>query len=200
MPYNNEILKMLKARDRGTIESIYKHLFPRINGWINLNSGTREDAEDIFHDSLLCLIMKLDHGGMQLTCDFSTYFISVCRNKWFQVLYKRKVRSCVALDEANETPEDVFDLMEKEEKENRRYQVFIAALHDLDLKSQAVMEASFNGKTNEEIAAEMGFMNTQAVADKKKNCKKRLIQILSHCVEYRELRNEQLRKHRAYSK
>ena len=71
----NEILPRLRARDKAIIEMIYKCLFPSINGWISLNSGTREDAEDIFHDSLMCLITKLDTHTVQLTCDFSTYFI-----------------------------------------------------------------------------------------------------------------------------
>jgi len=165
-----------------------------------MNSGTKEDAEDIFHDSLLLIIMKLDRSDLELSCDFSTYFISVCRNKWMQVLYKRKMLSRISFEDNIELFEDSYDRLDQEELENRKYKIFINALHDLDSRSQAVMEASFNGKTNEEIADEQGFINVQAVADKKKNCKKRLIQILDNCMEYKELMNEALQNHRAYSK
>ena len=65
--------------------------------------------------------------------------------------------------------------------EDQKYHAFIEALNELDPQSQAVIEASLNGKSNKEIALEMGFVNTQAVADKKKNYKKKLIRIISKC-------------------
>lgn len=87
---------------------------------------------------------------------------------------------------------DMDELAEEEETENKKYYAFLEALHDLDPRSQAVMEASLNGMTNDEIAAEMGFINSQAVADKKKNCKKKLIRILAGYSEFREPTTEVL--------
>ncbi len=78
--------------------------------------------------------------------------------------------------------------------------MLLDALHKLDRRSLAVMEASLNGKTNDEIAAKMGFLNSQAVADKKKNCKKKLIRILAGDTENKELTNEKLHLHRTYCK
>jgi len=160
----NDILLRLKARDKATIELIYKCLFPSIYGWISQNSGTREDTEDIFHDSLLCLITKLDTQRVQLTCDFSTYFISICRNKWFQILYKRRRLAHITAENCQTPFYNMYELAEEEETENNRYYAFLDALHKRDSRSQAVMEASLNGKTNDEIATEMGFINSHAYA------------------------------------
>jgi len=196
----NDILSRLKARDRSAIELVYKCLFPSIYGWVSLNSGTREDAEDVFHDSLLSLIIKLDMDKVQLTCDFSTYFISICRNKWFQILYKRKRQTQISCENCRAFSYDMHEMAEEEEIANNRYCAFIEALHDLDSRSQAVMEASLNGKSNEEIAMEMGFINSQAVADKKKNCKKKLIRILAGDKANIHKVNGILKLHRAYCK
>jgi len=179
MLIHNEILSRLKSRDKDVIELIYKCLFPSIKNWISLNSGTLEDAEDVFHDSLLCIITKLDSETVQLTCDFSTYFISICRKKWLQTLYKRRKMAMLANDSFQTDLSDMYELAETEEVEAEKYYAFIEALNGLDPKSHAVMEASLNGKSNDKIAAEMGFINSQAVADKKKNCKKKLIRILA---------------------
>lgn len=189
----------LKARDKAIIELIYKCLFPGLNHWINLNSGTREDAEDVFHDSLLCVMIKLDGQMINLTCDFSTYFISICRKKWFQILCKRKrliPLSVESLQAPLHESDESSDVGDSESIEDQKYHAFIEALNELDAKSQAVMEASLNGKSNEEIALEMGFINPQAVADKKKNCKKKLIRIISECPLYKSQINEELRLHR----
>lgn len=192
----NDILHGLKARDKATIELIYKCLFPGLYGWISQNSGTREDAEDVFHDSLLSVMIKLDLKMPNLTCDFSTFFISICRHKWFQTLYKRKKMIPLKADCFPTPQTDIDDLADMEDLEDQKYHAFTEALHELDSKSMAVMEASLNGKSNEEIAVEMGFINPQAVADKKKNCKKKLIRIISECPLYRSQLNESLRLHR----
>jgi len=196
----NEVLMRLKARDKAVIETIYKCLFPSLNHWITINSGTMADAEDVFHDSLLCIMIKLDKQAINLSCDFSTYFISICRNKWFQILYKRK-RLIPLTAESLQTPmadrDELSNMEDAEYFEDLKYHAFIEALNELDPKSHAVMEASLNGKSNEEIAHEMGFINPQAVADKKKNCKKKLIRIISECPLYKNKINEELRLHRA---
>jgi RNA polymerase sigma factor (sigma-70 family) len=196
----NEVLTRLKARDKAIIEIIYKCLFPGLNHWLITNSGTREDAEDVFHDFLLCVILKLDSQALNLTCDFSTYFISICRNKWLQILYKRKRLMPLTTENLQKPMSDWDELSEMEDAEyieDQKYHAFIEALNELDPRSQAVMEASLNGKSNEEIAQDMGFINPQAVADKKKNCKKKLIRIISECPLYKNQVNEELRLHRA---
>jgi RNA polymerase sigma factor (sigma-70 family) len=145
-------------------------------------------------------MIKLDTQVINLTCNFSTYFISICRNKWFQILCKRKRLIPLTTDSLQRSlyeRDEPDDMEDGEFTEHQKYNAFIEALHELDLKSQAVMEASLSGKSNEEIAVEMGFVNPQAVADKKKNCKKKLIQIIAECPIYKSLLNEELRLHRA---
>jgi FixJ family two-component response regulator len=93
--------------------------------------------------------------------------------------------------------DELSEMEDAEYIEDQKYHAFIEALNELDPRSQAVMEASLNGKSNEEIAQDMGFINPQAVADKKKNCKKKLIRIISECPLYKNQVNEELRLHRA---
>lgn len=180
----NEVLMRLKSRDKTVIETIYRCLFPSINHWITMNSGSLEDAEDIFHDSLLCVMTKLNAQSINLTCDFSTYFNSICRHKWHQILWKRKRFLPLTVENLQMSIDEgdgFYDMDDGESIEDQKYHAFIEALNELDPQSQAVIEASLNGKSNKEIALEMGFVNTQAVADKKKNYKKKLIRIISKC-------------------
>jgi RNA polymerase sigma factor (sigma-70 family) len=183
-------LNLIRSCDKRAIESLYNKLFPQICGWITLNSGTREDAEDIFHDALLTILIKQDTKDLRLNCHFFTYFTSICRHKWFQILYHRRKVFKESLADIHDYPEDFHETKEAEDLENKKYRIFITALNEMDDFSRTIIEASLNGKTNEEIALEFGFKNIQAVADKKKNCKKRLIQILHKYVEYKEILNE----------
>lgn len=182
--------KVLRGCDKTIIDSLYKQLFPQICGWVTLNSGTREDAEDVFHDALLSVLIKQESDDLKLACHFYTYFTSICRHKWFQILYQKRKALKEGLLEIYDYSEDTQNQSEIEELENKKYRILITALKELDHFSQTVIEACLNGKTNEEIASEFGFKNVQAVADKKKNCKKRLIQILHKYVEYKEIINE----------
>jgi RNA polymerase sigma factor (sigma-70 family) len=183
-------LNIIRSWDKRAIDSLYNKLFPKICRWITLNSGTREDAEDIFHDALLVILIKQDAKDLVLSCSLFTYFTAICQHKWLQILGQRKKLVKESLREIHDYPEDLHNTKPAEDLENKKYRMFITALNELDHFSKTIIEASLNGKTNAEIAIEFGFKNIQAVADKKKNCKKRLIQILHKYVEYKEILNE----------
>ncbi len=54
-------------------------------------SGTTEDAKDMFQDSLIIMLEKIDSREFALTCSFKTSpFYSVCENLWKAVLDKRQ--------------------------------------------------------------------------------------------------------------
>lgn len=73
------------------IEEIYAKYFPENAVWIKRNSGTHEDAEDIFQDALLIISRKAIHDrSFVLTFPFRLYIQGVCRNLWLKELGKRK--------------------------------------------------------------------------------------------------------------
>lgn len=182
---NTEILIGLRDRSNDVIRYIYISNYPPIAGWIKKNSGNEDDANDVFQESLLILYRKIEYEGISLECNFKTYIFSICKHLWFQELRRRSKQRIGIVEDA-----EYICLEEDFKREERIYKIYKNCLNKLETISRKVLLLSSQGKSNSEIRNQLGFTNNQAVADKKKNSKKKLIKELLDNKEYRQLINE----------
>src|SRR5882757_284188 len=99
-------LEGLLSNDNQLIEEIYRLFSPGIRNWIIQNSGSEDDAADIFQESLIDIYQQAQHKGLQLTCPFEPFLLLVCKRKWLNELKKRSRRG------VTKEPDDVYDLGE----------------------------------------------------------------------------------------
>lgn len=186
MHTNKVLIDGLIRNDPKVIKNIYSTQLPGILNWVRKNSGSYDDANDIFQEGLLIVLRKLKTDYLTLDCSFSTYLFSICKHLWFQEI-RRKARFQVKLNgEFNE----IADCCHEKELEEARFRIFFRNLNLLEARCIELLLLYCKKKTLSEIKSRMGFRNTQAVADKKKNCRKTLIKYLLNCKEYRELNGE----------
>ncbi len=76
----------LRNGNRDSYEALYKENFASVEKFITKNSGTIDDAKDIFQDTLLVLIEKLRADNFELTASLKTYIIAISKNLWFKKL------------------------------------------------------------------------------------------------------------------
>jgi RNA polymerase sigma factor (sigma-70 family) len=183
---NEEIINGLIHNDRTIINNIYKTQYPIILGWIKKNSGSADDTDDVFHDAFIIVINKLRAEGISLNCSFSTYLFSICKHLWFQELRNRSRVQLSDIQEYN----DLKYSESNDELEKRKRQIFLKQISLLETKCRQLLLLYCKSKSLSEIMHIMGFKNTQAAADKKKNCRKTLIKNLLNSKEYKELQSE----------
>jgi RNA polymerase sigma factor (sigma-70 family) len=183
---NEEIIDGLINNDRTIINTIYKTQYPIILGWIKKNSGSADDTDDIFHEAFIIVINKLRADGILLNCSFSTYLFSICKHLWFQELRKRSRVQLIDIQKYNNLEYSELN----NELEERKRQIFLKQISFLETKCRQLLLLYCKRKSLPEIMHIMGFRNTQAVADKKKNCRKTLIKNLLNSKEYKELQSE----------
>jgi RNA polymerase sigma factor (sigma-70 family) len=179
-----DILFGIEGDNKKTIEGLKKSVFPFVLNWILKNHGTKEDAKDVFHDALLIVLDKIQTGRLTLNCEFSTYLISVCKHLWYHELRKK---SRIVL---SEQISDGYIDIPYDPIEDKKYQIYLSLIEKLDSRSQELIKHVLEKKSQSEIAEIMNFKNIQAVADKKKNCLKKLIKDLIENKEYKEFRSE----------
>ena len=83
---DNDLLKGLAEGDRKCIELIYKSHFNMIQTLVINNSGSIDDARDIFQEALVVLYEKVRMGSFELNCQLKTYLYSVCKRLWLKRL------------------------------------------------------------------------------------------------------------------
>ena len=183
--------------DRGDIKQrIVRHCnneYKTISRWIQKNNGSDEDSKDIFNDAIVILLDKIDSGPLLLNCELSTYFFSICKHLWF---HENRRRKRLVLNEEMDFnfPESNYDGYEDE-----KYAMMIEIMDKLDDRSKEMFRHIFNNRSYAEIAEIMNFKNPQAVADKKKNCIKKIIAEMLSNSKYRDKLNEISELHRIHS-
>jgi RNA polymerase sigma factor (sigma-70 family) len=185
---DEKILEGIVKKDRKIINYVCSKFKPQISGWIKKNSGTPYDSDDIFQQAFLILFRKINIEGekLKLSCNLSTYFFSVCKHLWFQELRKRlrfHSKDIEAFRDLliSDSDDDIDDI---------KFKIFVKQLKELDPRCRRLLLLCCKSKSLTEIKKTMGFKNNQAVADKKKNCRKKIITNLLNSKEYRDLQNE----------
>jgi RNA polymerase sigma factor (sigma-70 family) len=143
------------------VKGLYS-IFPAVKKHIVNNSGTVEDAKDIFQDALVILYQKMKTGKFILTVPISTYLHAVVKNLWLQELRKRK-RLPIA-----ETDTDVAeDLIGQEPG----FDTATAAFNFLGEKCrQLLMLFYFKKKSFREIASLLEFGSEETARNQKYRC------------------------------
>jgi RNA polymerase sigma factor (sigma-70 family) len=100
------------------LEQIYAANYPAIEKFILANSGTREDAKDIYQEAFLAFWrnVQLNKFEAQHENAVSSYLMRIAKFKWIDVLRKNETRKTTGMetDHADESP--VYDVLEKEEE------------------------------------------------------------------------------------
>ncbi len=183
--YSNEaLIAGIKQKDRMILEYIYRQYFPMIIEFVGKNSGTKEDAKDIFHDGLTTIYEKSVKEDISLQSSFKTYLYAICKNLWLMVLRRRKTAS--KIEAKGDFMTTVSSSIEEDITSQQRYKLFRHYFKTLGEDCQKVLSMFFEGISLREIAAKMDF--SEAYAKKKKfTCQKELISRIEKDKLYTEL-------------
>ena len=184
-PTDSQILDGVRARDRTILTYVYEHYFPMIREFILKNSGTEEDARDIFQESLVVIFEKLKSDEVKLSSKFKTYFYAICRNKWLMVLRKRRTGPKMVVD--TQLVESNHPVSTEELAKHEQYKLFRTHFKSLSDDCKKLLDFFFTGHSLREIGGFMGF--SEMYAKKRKFiCQKRLIAAIESDPLFKELR------------
>lgn len=129
------------------------------------NSGTEDEAKDIFQEALLTFWQKAVSGNLVLTSKISTYLYSICLNLWRKEL-DRKSRLSSEVKDSEE-----YQTHEQEEK----VRIVRECIEELgDTCKKILTYYYFDGLSMNDIAEKLEFANQDTAKTKKYKCKKRL--------------------------
>lgn len=182
------ILEGLKTSDSKVLEYVYKKYFPIVRFFVIKNSGTDEDAKDVFQEAIILIYKKLKDESLDLNCAFKTYLYSVCRILWLRQLEKKKVRNEVVTDNQVfvQLDEDIEELV-AEQEQFRIYQKHFQLLHK---DCQEILRLFLKKVPLKEIAQKMNIKSDKYLKKRKYACKEALIKRIQNDPDYKRIRNE----------
>jgi len=169
---NSIFLEQIRAGESKAIKELYTIAYRSCANMIITNSGSEEDARDLFQEALLIFIKKLQTPDFKLTAQPKTYLYAVCRNLWLKQLEKRKKRKkTIQLDDPNNLI-PLIDIDEIEEKKiiETKHELIDQILQQLkgDCK-QLLLAFYFKKMPLKKIAKRMDYSDG-FVKVKKKRC------------------------------
>jgi len=164
-----ELFDRICKGDEKALEFIYKKYYRMMTKLVITNSGTEDEARDVFQEALVVFWQKARSGNLVLTSKMSTYIYSVCQNLWRKELERKKRLS----NEERDTAETLdVDTAERE-------QIIARCLQQLgDTCRKVLMYYYFDELSMQEIAEVMGFANTDTAKTKKYKCKQKLDELV----------------------
>jgi RNA polymerase sigma factor (sigma-70 family) len=167
------ILKGLADNDKQAIETIYRQNFAMIQSFILNNSGSQDDARDIFQEAMIVLFEKARSGSFELSSQIKTYIYSVCRRLWLKRLNQMQ-RYSGNLDNIEETV-PVEEELETHEKKNADFILMETAMSKIGEPCKSLLDAYYIQKKHmQEIAADFGYTNADNAKTQKYKCLMRL--------------------------
>jgi len=173
---DEELINGLKSEQPGqrdrAMEYLYIRNFPVIRNFIMKNSGSEEDAADIFQNAMIAFYEKVRYKQLELNCTIRTFLYSICRNLWFDELRAQKkqqkmvsdlkVVAVESEDMAVLEPDDQTKLVSK-------------LMSQLGTDCNRILGLFyFERFSMKQIAAEMGYANEKVAKNLKARCMKKL--------------------------
>ncbi len=165
----NEIFERICKGDEKALDIIYQKYYRMMTKLVITNSGTEQEAKDIYQDALVVFWQKSVSGNLVLTSKISTYLYSICQNLWRKELDRKKRLS-------NEEKDSIE--IQDHDKVERAKLINLCIDQMGDTCKKVLMYYYFDGLSMQDIADKLGFANTNTAKTKKYKCKQKLDELV----------------------
>lgn len=165
---NRLFIKNLLNGDKQSFLELYENDFPKVAKYIIQNSGTLENAKDVFQNSLLILFEKYFYFELDLNCSLSTYLFSIGKNLWYDELRKKKKEEFLK-KRNKELLEDIVIIGNDDKPDN--FKTINELIELLGERCQELIQRFYyRNQTWQEICDTMGYVNVASAKNQKYKC------------------------------
>jgi RNA polymerase sigma factor (sigma-70 family) len=174
--FDELIVSEIRKKNDVALRELYKTHYPMIVHLICSNSGTEQEAKDIYQEAIMAFYERVQQPAFTLTCKIKTYLYAVCRRLWLKKLAEKK-RFNGSIDEAESflgIETEMVDILEKEKRLRRMG----SSLDGLGEPCRSIIEDFYiNDLSMEDISAKFGYTNADNAKNQKYKCLQRLKKI-----------------------
>lgn len=160
--------------EAASLEGLYRDYFPMVLHMVVQNSGTEDEAKDIFQEAVIVLYDKIKAGDFELTSRLKTYIYSVCRRLWLKQLGSNKgraFRDMAAYEDVIAVEEDLA----KHEEKDLQLAMMEQALDGLGEPCRTIIHDFYiSNLSMQEICDKFGYTNADNAKNQKYKCLQRL--------------------------
>jgi RNA polymerase sigma factor (sigma-70 family) len=167
---NAGIVQKIREQDHHALSALYIEVYPMVEKYIIDNSGSRDDAKDIFQDAMYLLIKKTQDISFELTSKLSTFLFGISKNLWLKHLTKKGVDH-----KAYEHELKVSEIDEEESSQLVKNKLMMNCIEALGEPCKTIIvQFYFHNTSMKEIAEMLHYTNANNAKNQKYKCFMRL--------------------------
>lgn len=179
MVCNENIIGQLKEGQPCAFNLLYRTYYPVIEKFILANSGSIDDARDIFQDTMIIFNRNLS-AGLQLTSSLKTYLYAISKNLWLKTLRDRGPTNSFELDE-HDLPERAREAYDEKEKADALFHEVNELIARMPLHCQKIVQyVYYDNVPVDEMAKKMGYTNAHTASNAKYKCLQQVKKVEGH--------------------
>jgi RNA polymerase sigma factor (sigma-70 family) len=169
----DRIISGIRQKDDLALATLYKAYYSMIVNLVCTNSGTEQEAKDIYQEAVIVLYEKIQSADFRLTCTLKTYIYAVCRRLWLKRLSEKK--RYPAINGSAETFDGIAEEMQDIEEKEHAFTQMKTSLHGLGEPCRTIIEDFYiHDLSMEAIRDKFGYTNADNAKNQKYKCLQRL--------------------------
>ncbi len=169
-----DLIEGIRTNNHQVVRRAYSLFYPGIEHFITNNSGSIQDAKDLYQEAFIILIQNIQKDIFREESKIKTYLYSICRRQWLKILNSRK-HYISDFDDYEDYFE--FELHELDELDARKERIsrMYSVIKEMGDPCMSIIKRFYlNKQTMSQIAQEMGYTNAENAKNQKYKCFKRL--------------------------
>lgn len=166
----------IRNNDSILIKEIHKKFYPVLKNFILKNSGTINDAKDLFQEALTIIWENVNSENVVLQIPFGAYFYRIYRNKW---LSSKRYKGRNNLEFSVKEYEDSFsEYVDGKNLKERRLNVLHECFKKLSEDCQKMLNLESEGKKASEIQEILNKPSKNSVFQTRFRCRVQLKKLI----------------------
>lgn len=173
VPTDSEVILGILNNSDTVLKKLYLAYYPMVLQLIINNSGTADDAKDIYQEAIIVLYNKVKGGEFELSSKLKTFIYSVCRRLWLKRLTQMSRYGGDIRDFEQFLP--VEDDMEVHNDRDIQFHKMESSLGLLGEQCKSIIEDFYiHDRSMQEICERFGYTNADNAKTQKYKCLQRL--------------------------
>ena len=183
MTENEAIIRNFLQGDAAFLKQLYAKNYYGVEAYVLKNSGTKEQAKDIFQHGLLVLYTLLKKEKIQIS-SFDNYLFSVCKNLWIKQSSQNNVTK-QSFDTLADEPLDLASF----HIEQLQWNLYKEKFELLKETCKTIIKMTLAKVSYAEISKKLKFSNENAARQKTFRCKTKLFKMIQSDPRFKKLKN-----------
>jgi len=165
---NNTLINSLKDQNEQAFEDLYQEYYPMVKSLVMRTSGTTQDAEDVFQETIVVLLQKLRTEDFTLTSSIKTYLFAIAQNIWLKRKRDNHIIHVEVIEKYQKATDTFHIEVGSEKTVEEKLQTWLSKITD---NCRRILKALFfYNDTMDVVAKRMGWKNRHTAANQKYKC------------------------------